>query len=66
MSPMECNRSSDIALILGFFGINILDAAREQRLVSLPHTHLIGSNLYRGKGNFPVCSKFRRADARFV
>jgi len=31
--------------IVGFFGINILDAAREQRLVSLPHTHLIGSNL---------------------
>ena len=31
--------------IMGFFGINILDAAREQRLVSLPHTHLIGSNL---------------------
>jgi hypothetical protein len=31
--------------VLGFFGINILDAAREQRLVSLPHTHLIGSSL---------------------
>jgi len=31
--------------IMGFFGINILDAPREQRLVSLPHTHLIGSNL---------------------
>ena len=31
--------------VLGFFGINILDAAKEQRLVSLPHTHLIGSNL---------------------
>jgi len=31
--------------IMGFFGINVLDAAREQRLVSLPHTHLIGSNL---------------------
>ena len=31
--------------IVGFFGINILDAAREQQLVSLPHTHLIGSNL---------------------
>jgi transcriptional regulator with XRE-family HTH domain len=31
--------------IMGFFGINILDAVREQRLVSLPHTHLIGSNL---------------------
>jgi hypothetical protein len=30
--------------IMGFFGINVLDAAREQRLVSLPHTHLIGSN----------------------
>ena len=30
---------------MGFFGINILDAPREQRLVSLPHTHLIGSNL---------------------
>ena len=30
---------------MGFFGINILDAAKEQRLVSLPHTHLIGSNL---------------------
>ena len=31
--------------VLGFFGINILDAAKEQRLVSLPHTHLIGSSL---------------------
>jgi transcriptional regulator with XRE-family HTH domain len=31
--------------IMGFFGINVLDAPREQRLVSLPHTHLIGSNL---------------------
>jgi hypothetical protein len=31
--------------IVGFFGINIIDAAREQRLVSLPHTHLIGSSL---------------------
>ena len=31
--------------IMEFFGINILDAAREQSLVSLPRTHLIGSNL---------------------
>jgi hypothetical protein len=31
--------------IVGFFGINILDVAKEQRLVSLPHTHLIGSSL---------------------
>ena len=31
--------------IVGFFGINIIDAAKEQRLVSLPHTHWIGSNL---------------------
>jgi hypothetical protein len=31
--------------IVGFFGINILDAAKEQRLVSLPQTHLIESNL---------------------
>ena len=30
---------------MAFFGINVLDVAREQRLVSLPHTHLIGSNL---------------------
>jgi hypothetical protein len=30
--------------VLGFFGIDILNAAKEQRLVSLPHTHLIGSN----------------------
>jgi len=30
---------------VAFFGINVLDVAREQRLVSLPHTHLIGSNL---------------------
>ena len=30
--------------IMGFFGINLLDVAREQRLVSLPHTHLIGSS----------------------
>jgi hypothetical protein len=30
---------------VGFVGINIVDAAKEQRLVSLPHTHLIGSNL---------------------
>lgn len=31
--------------VLGFFGINIVDAAKEQRLVSLPYTHLIGSSL---------------------
>jgi hypothetical protein len=31
--------------IVSFFGINILDVAREQRLVKLPHTHLIGSSL---------------------
>ena len=31
--------------IVGFFGINILDVAKEQRLVSLPHTHLIGSGV---------------------
>jgi hypothetical protein len=31
--------------VVGFFGINILDVAREQSLVSLPHTHLIGSSL---------------------
>jgi hypothetical protein len=31
--------------IVAFFGINFLEVAREQRLVSLPHTHLIGSNL---------------------
>ena len=31
--------------IVGFFGINILDAVKEQRLVRLPHTHLIGSSL---------------------
>jgi len=31
--------------IVAFFGINLLDVAKEQRLVSLPHTHLIGSNL---------------------
>jgi transcriptional regulator with XRE-family HTH domain len=30
---------------VGFFGINILDAAREKKLVSLQHTHLIGSSL---------------------
>jgi hypothetical protein len=29
--------------IVGFFGINILDIVREQRSVSLPHTHLVGS-----------------------
>src|SRR5215475_12903019 len=28
-----------------FFGINLLDAAREQRLVRLRHTHLLGSGL---------------------
>ncbi len=37
----KCN----YAEIVAFFGINVLDVAREQRLVSLPHTHLIGSNL---------------------
>src|SRR5713226_10383452 len=37
----KCN----FAEIVAFFGINFLDVAREQRLVSLPHTHLIGSNL---------------------
>src|SRR6267143_975086 len=31
--------------ILAFFGINVLDIAREQRLVRLPHTHLLGSSL---------------------
>lgn len=31
--------------IVGFFGINILDVAKEQSLVRLPHTHLIGSSL---------------------
>ena len=31
--------------IVAFFGINLLDVAKEQRLVSLPHTHLIGANL---------------------
>jgi transcriptional regulator with XRE-family HTH domain len=31
--------------VVGFFGINLVDAAEEQRLVGLPHTHLIGSNL---------------------
>jgi hypothetical protein len=31
--------------VVGFFGINILDVAKEQRLVSLPHTHLVGSSL---------------------
>jgi len=31
--------------IVGFFGINILDVAREQRLVSLPHTHLARPSL---------------------
>jgi hypothetical protein len=31
--------------IVGFFGINILDVVKEQRLVRLPHTHLIESSL---------------------
>jgi len=31
--------------IMGFFGINLLDVATEQRLISLPHTHLIGSSV---------------------
>jgi hypothetical protein len=31
--------------VVGFFGIHILDVAKEQRLVSLPHTHLVGSSL---------------------
>ena len=31
--------------VAAFFGINLLDVAKEQRLVSLPYTHLIGSNL---------------------
>ena len=33
------------AEVVAFFGINVLDVAKEQRLVSLPHTHLIESNL---------------------
>jgi transcriptional regulator with XRE-family HTH domain len=37
----KCN----YAEIVAFFGINILDVARDQRLVSLPHTHLMGSSL---------------------
>jgi transcriptional regulator with XRE-family HTH domain len=31
--------------IVGFFGIDPVDVAAEQRLVGLPHTHLIGSDL---------------------
>jgi transcriptional regulator with XRE-family HTH domain len=31
--------------MMAFFGINALDVAREQRLVRLPHTHLLGSSL---------------------
>jgi hypothetical protein len=31
--------------IVGFFGINILEVAKEQRLVSPPNTHLIDSSL---------------------
>ena len=37
----KCN----FAEIVAFFGINFLDVAREQRLIGLPHTHLLGSNL---------------------
>ncbi len=31
--------------IMAFFGMDLLDVAREQRLVSLPHTHLVRSSL---------------------
>src|SRR5262249_14871211 len=31
--------------MMAFFGINYRDVAREQRLVRLPHTHLLGSGL---------------------
>src|SRR5262245_9180585 len=31
--------------LLAFFGLNLHDVAREQRLVRLPHTHLLGSSL---------------------
>src|SRR6478735_1612705 len=31
--------------IMGFFGINLADAVEEQKLVGLPHTHLIGSDI---------------------
>jgi hypothetical protein len=31
--------------MMAFFGINVLDVAREQRLVRLRHTHLLGSSL---------------------
>jgi transcriptional regulator with XRE-family HTH domain len=37
----KCN----FAEIMAFFGIDLLDVAREQRLVSLPHTHLVRSSL---------------------
>jgi hypothetical protein len=37
----KCN----YAEIVAFFGINVLDVAKEQRLVRLPHTHLVGANL---------------------
>jgi hypothetical protein len=37
----KCN----YAEIVSFFGINVLDVAKEQSLVRLPHTHLVGSNL---------------------
>src|SRR5208337_1289645 len=31
--------------IMGFFGINLVHAVEEQRLVGLPHTHLIGPSV---------------------
>jgi hypothetical protein len=31
--------------VMGFFGINLVDAVEEQKLVGLPHTHLIGLDM---------------------
>jgi len=46
--------------ILGFFGINLLDAAEEQKLVGLPDTQLIGSNLELTGMSMPVPIDLRK------
>jgi transcriptional regulator with XRE-family HTH domain len=42
---LSLNYKCSYVKIMGFFGINLADAVEEQKLVGLPHTHLIGSNI---------------------
>jgi len=46
--------------IMAFFGLNALDFAREQRLVRLPHTHLLGSSLEVPEQNIVIPVEVRK------